>query len=76
VDGQTKDERSERVLVAALLLWHVVRVGPRERLGKEHESEPSYEPGDCGLSGELQAFGVEIHEREREQYARGEGGGE
>lgn len=58
-----------------VLVGQVVRVGPGERLGHEQEGEPSDEPGDRGLSTELESLGEEVDEHEREQYPRGEGRG-
>lgn len=74
VDGQPQDERPKSVFVD-VLVGQVVRMGPGERLGHKQEGEPTNEPGDRGISTELETFGEEVDEREREQYPRCESGG-
>ena len=61
------------MFVNTLFLGRVMRVGVSERLGQEQEDEPSDETRNCRRTGEFQALGEEITERQSKQNS-GRGG--
>ena len=66
VNRKTQDKGPERVFVNTFL-WRVVRMRAGKRLGQEHEGESSDETYYRRFSGEFQAFGEEIGERQSEK---------